>query len=130
MTATPGDQNRRRTRKIVMTVFCLKEDAEDVKTELVGDSDQAGWFLESNCPLCSIKVEVLEPTPEEDRQACKNLDAEPDDEIDPSDWTVEDCVNFIEDNFGADIRVAATLEVSTDDVEGWRNEVRRRNETE
>ena len=60
MTATPGNKKMPRTRKIVMTVFCLKEDANDVKTELVGNGDdQAGWFLESNCPLCSIKVENL-----------------------------------------------------------------------
>jgi hypothetical protein len=131
MTTTIGEQKMPRTRKIVMTVFCLEEDADDVKAELVGDkNNQIGWFFESEYPLSNIKVEVLEPTPEEDRQTCENLDVELDEEIDPSDWTVEDCVNFIEAHFGKDVLAAAMLEISTDDVEGWRNEVRRRMETE
>ena len=116
-----------RTRKIIMTVFCLAEDAEDVKKQLFDGHNQSGFFYDSNVGLANIKVEVLEPTPEEDRKASESLDVILE-EIDPSDWTVEECVNFIETTFGKSILVAAMHEISNDDVEGWRNEVRRRNE--
>ena len=46
--------------------------------------------------------------------------------IDPLHWTLEQCVNFIADTFGGSILYAAMLAISFDDVEGWRNEVRRR----
>ena len=111
-----------RTRKIVMTVFCLEEDAEAVERQLLDD-----FFAENDTALANIKVEVLEPTAEEDRKASESLDVILE-EIDPSDWTVEECVNFIETTFGKSILVAAMHEISNDDVESWRNEVRRRTE--
>ena len=114
-----------RTRKIVMTVFCLEEDAEDVKKQLFDGENQSGFFYDSNVGLANVTVEILEPTPEEDRKAAESLDVLLE-EIDPCDWTVEECVNFIETTFGKSILVAAMHEISNDDVEDWRNEVRRR----
>ena len=63
-----------RTRKIVMTVFCLEEDAEDVKRQLFDGENQSGFFYDSNVGLANVKVEVLEPTNEEDRKADDSLD--------------------------------------------------------
>ena len=34
-----------RTRKIVMTVYCLEEDAEDVKKQLFDGENQSGVLL-------------------------------------------------------------------------------------
>ena len=113
-----------RTRKIVMTVFCLEEDAEDVRRQLFDGENQSGFFYDSNVGLANIKVEVLEPTAEENRRVSESLDMLL--ETDPSDWTVEECVNFIETTFGKSILTIAMHEISNDDVEGWRNEVRRR----
>ena len=62
------------TRKIVMTVFCLEEDAQDVKESLFKDDNPDCFFFAHDCPLSGIEVEVLEPTPEEDHQTCENLD--------------------------------------------------------
>jgi len=116
-----------RSRKIVMTVFCLAEDAEDVRKQLFDGENQSGFFYDSNVGLANVTVEILEPTPEEDRRASESLDVLLE-EIDPSDWTVEECVNFIETTFGKSILTIAMHEISNDDVEGWRNEVRRRTE--
>ena len=113
-----------RTRKIVMTVFCLAEDAEDAKRQLFDGENQSAFFYDSTVGLANVKVEVLEPTSKEDRRASESLDVFL--EADPSDWTVEECVNFIETTFGKSILVAAMHEISNDDVEDWRNEVRRR----
>lgn len=67
-----------RTRKVTMTVFCLEEDVEQVKESLFSVRDPTAvddsWFFGSDCPLTSIKVEVSEPTAEEDRDACDNLE--------------------------------------------------------
>ena len=49
-------------------------------------------------------------------------------EVDPTEWTVEECINFIETTFGKSILTIAMHEISNDDAEGWRNEVRRRTE--
>jgi tRNA pseudouridine-54 N-methylase len=57
-----------------MTVFCLEEDGEDVKSQLFDNDNPDCFFLSNDCPLTNIKVEILEPTAEEDRQACENLD--------------------------------------------------------
>ena len=116
---------RPRTRKIVMTVYCLAEDAENVERQLLDD-----FFAGNSTSLANIKVEVLEPTPEEEREACDSLDLILGDEaeVDPSEWTVEECVNFIETTFGKSILTIAMHNISNDDVEGWRNEVRRRPE--
>jgi hypothetical protein len=114
---------RPRTSKIIMTVFCLKEDAEDVERQLLDD-----FFAGNSTSLANIKVEVLDPTPDEEREACDSLDLilEDEVEVDPSEWTIEECVNFIETTFGKSILTIAMHEISNDDVEGWRNEVRRR----
>ena len=114
---------RPRTRKIVMTVYCLEEDAENVEWQLLDD-----FFAGNSISLANIKVEVLEPSPEEEREACDSLDVPLEDEVDPSEWNVEECVNFIETTFGKSILTIAMHEISNDDVEGWRNEVRRRTE--
>ena len=42
-----------RTRKIVMTVFCLEEDAEAVERQLLDD-----FFAENDTALANVKVEV------------------------------------------------------------------------
>jgi len=64
-----------RTRKVTMTVFCLEEDVEQVKESLINtDGSCDSWFFGSDCPLTTIKVEVSEPTAEEDRDACDNLE--------------------------------------------------------
>jgi hypothetical protein len=70
----PG--RRKLTRKIVMTVFCLKEDVEDVKASLFSEDGDC-WFYDQDFPLGNIKVKVVEPTPEEERQARDVLDLEP-----------------------------------------------------
>jgi nucleoside-triphosphatase THEP1 len=94
-----------------MTVYCLEQDAENVERQLLDD-----FFAGNSTSLANIKVEVLEPTPEEEREACDSLDLILEDEIDPSEWTVEDCVNFIETTFGKSILVGAMHEISNDDV--------------
>ena len=62
-----------RTRKITMTVFCLEEDANDVKRELFGEDDLNCWFFGSDFPLTNIKVDISEPTAEENEQAIEEL---------------------------------------------------------
>ena len=65
-----------RTRKITMTVFCLEEDAADVKRDLFDDSNSDCWFFGSDFPLTNIKVDISEPTAEENEQAVEELDVE------------------------------------------------------
>ena len=46
--------------------------------------------------------------------------------IDPSTWTVEQCMNFIGNEFGTDTMVEIYHSTPTDNVDGWREEVVRR----
>ena len=62
-------------RKIVMTVFCLAEDAEDVKASLFCEDGDC-WFYNNDAPLGNITVEILEPTDEEEAKAREALDVE------------------------------------------------------
>jgi len=61
------------TRKIVMSVFCLAEDAEVVKASLFSEAGEC-WFYDQDFPLGNIKVEILEPTDDEERNAREVLD--------------------------------------------------------
>jgi hypothetical protein len=63
-----------RIRKITMTVICFEDDVEDVKKSLFDEENGEGWFYESDCPLTNVKVEVTEPTPEEDEKARDGID--------------------------------------------------------
>ena len=69
-------RRKKRTRKVVMTVVCLLEDSKDVKASLFSKEGEC-WFYGHNCPLANIKVKVVTPTPEEEREACDVLDVEP-----------------------------------------------------
>ena len=53
------------TRKIVMTVFCLEGDAEDVKASLFSEEGEC-WFYDQDFSLGNIKIETLEPTDDEE----------------------------------------------------------------
>jgi hypothetical protein len=57
-----------RTRKIVMTIFCLPEDVEGVQDEFTN------CFGESDHELVGIKFEVSESTEEEDKEVCDELE--------------------------------------------------------
>ena len=59
--------------QIVMSVFCLEEDAEDVKTSLFSDDGEC-WFYDQDFLLGNIKVEIVEPTDDEEREARDVLD--------------------------------------------------------
>ena len=66
-----------RARIITMTVACLAEDAEEVKRSLFSPdavADGHCWFYDHNCPLADITVTDREPTEQEERSACENLD--------------------------------------------------------
>jgi hypothetical protein len=68
-----------RTRVITMRVACLAEDVEEVKNSLFTPDGQGGgrcWFYDHNCPLADIKVTDRAPTPQEEQEACENLDVE------------------------------------------------------
>jgi hypothetical protein len=74
--AMPGSKA---TRKIVMTVFCLEEDAEDVKASLFSEAGEC-WFYDQDFHLGNIEVEIREPTDDEERNAREVLDVGDDDE--------------------------------------------------
>ena len=119
-----------RTRKIVMTVFCLEEDAEDVKRQLFDGENQSGFFYDSNYGLANVTVEVLEPTPEEDRQASDHLDVflEGDADDDPPSGPSKIASTLSRPRSARAFSLPPCTKFPTDDVEGWRNEVRRRTE--
>ena len=72
-----GTQEHNHTRIVVVQVTCLAEDAEDVKASLFNpDSRQPSWYYDHNCPLGPIKVEVRQPTRDEEVSGCKALDIE------------------------------------------------------
>lgn len=52
-----------RSRKIIMTVFCLEEDTEHLKTQL------HTFFEGNNCPLAYFTVESELPTEHEELKA-------------------------------------------------------------
>jgi hypothetical protein len=64
-----------RPRKVVMTVYCLEADVENVEGQLLDE-----FFAENDTTLANIKVEVFEPSAEEEREACDSLDVFLDDE--------------------------------------------------
>jgi hypothetical protein len=70
------------TRKIVMTVFCLEEDAEDAKASLLSEAGEC-WFYDQDFSLGNIKIEILEPTDDEERAAREVLDVRDDEEMEP-----------------------------------------------
>lgn len=67
-----------RTRKIVMTVFCLEEDADSVKESLFNENKISNiascWFYGHDCPLNGITINVLEPTEDEDKLSSERFE--------------------------------------------------------
>jgi hypothetical protein len=57
-----------------MTVSCLAEDAHEVRDSL------EGWFCDCDLSLANLRIQVSEPTPEEDARAVEAIDPLPDDE--------------------------------------------------
>ena len=67
--------HKKRIRKIVMAVFCRKEDAEQVKASLFSEDGDC-WFYDQDIPLGNIKVEIHKPTDQEELKARDVLDME------------------------------------------------------
>jgi len=63
-------------RVVTMQVACMAEDAEEVKLSLFGPDGRPCWYLDHNCPLGPIRVDIRLPTTAEEVDARDALDVE------------------------------------------------------